>query len=466
MADTGAKAFISESALPHCNLLQFHVSSSYLIPASLVGVSIPDFESVLTFSSKLLDLKENLSSQYAKDTFFETEIKKLQRDADTEKQQLESRMKKDHERELGSLARAETELKRTYEKELAALQKRLAEVQTELAAASKAESTIREQERSTYDRMLDREDKKNKELLREMEQKNKELMKAKEELLARREASLTERERELHSKIQRQSSSSLRGQDGENYFATLAKDQMNWDLTDTSHIPHACDYQGTIHHIRSFFEVKHYTHPVPQKEVTKFLRDMKEHPEAKFGAFVSLNTHIQGRNPDQPFSIEFVNGTQCVLYIQSSCELNVEHLFSTLDQVIKTVSIFDKKLSALPEDEEGKYKARIDIAHPYIQNSILRINALIRRIQADKKQYMTIIEANTAHSLLELQQQKGELNMCLQKLLDTYVDEPEDTPQAEAAPVANTVIKKPKRQTSKRKEVGPTIKITDESPLE
>jgi hypothetical protein len=445
-------------------LLQFHVSSSYVIPAALAQATLAEFESVLTFSAKLLDLKENLTSQYAKDTFFENEIKKLTCEADTEKQQLESRLKKEYEKELGIITRAEADTKRTYDREIASLQKRLAEVQVELAAASKAESTIREQERTTYDRMLDREDKKNKEVLREMEQKHKELLKAKEEVLLQREVSLTEREKDLNAKILRQSSSSLRGQDGENYFATLAQEKMNWTLSDTRHIPHACDYQGTIHHVRSFFEVKHYTHPVPQKEVTKFLRDMKEHPEAKFGAFISLNTPIQGRRQDQPFTVEFVNDSQCVLYVQSCADLDTDHLFSTLDQTIKLTSLFDRKFNTRPEEEESKLKERIELAQPYIQTCIMRSNNLIRRVQTDKKQYMTIIEANTTHNLNELRQQSVELTTCLQKLLDTYVEEPEEEKGEEAPPTA-LAVKKPKKQ-AKKKATGPTITISDGIPSE
>jgi hypothetical protein len=334
-----------------------------------------------------------------------------------------------------------TDIKRGYEKELSNLKRQLAELQADLAQASKSESLIRDQERAASDRLITM-----------MEKKNKELLEAKEATLTQRELTLQQKEAELHTKILRQSSSSLRGQDGESYFENIAKEKMNWNLQDTSKLPHACDYQATIHNVKSMFEVKHYTHPVPQKEVTKFLRDMKENPGAHFGAFLSLNTHIQGHNPNQSISIDWVNTNQCVVYIQKCAELDIDTVFWTLDEIIKITSVVTRLINDSQSSQEPVYQSRIEKAKAGLEQSMLKVNDCIRKLKADRQQYLTIIESNMEARVSDLRIIASSLSRSLEILLGESVEceEIEDTAPTKAK----------KRAPAKKKSSVPVIDLS------
>jgi hypothetical protein len=71
-------AFVCREITPddRC-IVSFQTSHGFSLPQNLVTTSISDFESVLLFSSKLLDLHKDLQSQYAKETFFASLLKDL-----------------------------------------------------------------------------------------------------------------------------------------------------------------------------------------------------------------------------------------------------------------------------------------------------------------------------------------------------------------------------------------------------
>ena len=249
-------------------------------------------------------------------------------------------------------------------------------------------------------------------------------------------------------KIQRNASSAYRGQDGENWLSSMVKDKMNWDLKYTGDVPHSCDYSSTVHNVPVFFEHKNYTHSVPQKEVTKFLRDMKEHPEVLVGIFISQNTGIQGKPSTVPFSIDWVHGTQCVVYIQSIVEMDMDYALSLMDQIIRVSGAFNKVIKSHGESSSEKiHETRIEQAKLYLQNSLSRTNSLMRKISADKKQLIGIIETNTTQNLLDLKQQSAELSTGIQILLGEYTDSQEVSAESEEPVVLPTLPKeKPKRK--------------------
>jgi hypothetical protein len=62
------------------------------------------------------------------------------------------------------------------------------------------------------------------------------------------------------------------------------------------------------------WELKNYTSLVPKAEVDKFLRDLKENPQAKIGVMISRTTDIHGKNAIGPLSTEF-DGDKMMIYI-------------------------------------------------------------------------------------------------------------------------------------------------------
>lgn len=405
------------------SIIQFTVSKEYLLPPVLLTLASSDIEYGFTLLGRFFTEQKDIQQSGMRESFLSDSLTSVT-------QAIE---KKNSD--------ALTEVKRGYEKELSTLKRQLAELQADLTQASKSESLIRDQERAASDRIIAM-----------MEKKNKELLEAKEATLAQRELTLQQKESELHTKILRQSSSSLRGQDGESYFENIAKEKMNWNLQDTSKLPHACDYQATIHNVKSMFEVKHYTHPVPQKEVTKFLRDMKENPGAHFGAFLSLNTHIQGHNPNQSISIDWVNTNQCVVYIQKCAELDIDTVFWTLDEIIKITSVVTRLINDSQSSQEPVYQSRIEKAKAGLEQSMLKVNDCIRKLKADRQQYLTIIESNMEARVSDLRVIASSLSRSLEILLGESV---------ECEEIEETVPAKSKKRTpTKKKGSAPVIDLS------
>jgi hypothetical protein len=62
------------------------------------------------------------------------------------------------------------------------------------------------------------------------------------------------------------------------------------------------------------WELKNYSAVVPKAEVDKFLRDLKENPQAKIGVMISRSTDIYGKNPHGLMHTEF-DGDKMMIYL-------------------------------------------------------------------------------------------------------------------------------------------------------
>lgn len=62
------------------------------------------------------------------------------------------------------------------------------------------------------------------------------------------------------------------------------------------------------------WELKNYTSVVPKAEVEKFLRDLKENPQAKIGVMISRSTDIYGKNQMGSLLTEF-DGNKMMIYL-------------------------------------------------------------------------------------------------------------------------------------------------------
>jgi hypothetical protein len=202
------------------------------------------------------------------------------------------------------------------------------------------------------------------------------------------------------------------------------------------------------------FELKNYTTTVPQKEVRKFHNDMKDNPDFVVGVFISLNTDIQSHPwSNTPIAIDWINGSQCAIYIQSCVELDIDHTLYTIDQIIRIAGEFNKK--SLVNDDESKaadYEQRAERAKRLLENGILSMSSLVRKIRADHKKYLDLLEGNTNHTILELKGQTEILKTTIQTLLSDYVD----TTTQEDEIVQQSPVKSPKKTKAKAQ---PQLKI-------
>ena len=448
---TTINTFISREQVGDFSILSFNVSNSYEMPVSLLTSHILQFQNVLTFASKLIDREKSITDEYTRDSLFAdylkgikqlhaNELSDIQQRSITEittkigplVQQLSEKdriiterldeQRREYEQQIKALQKSQKSVEAELEsvrretgaeldRELKSFRKKVAQLESDLQGKIQAEGTVREQCRKEYDQRFDL-----------IEGKNKELLAMKDASLQEQKERLEKREQELIRKVHRNASSSFRGQDGEQFFADLATDKMKWVMTYTGDVDHSCDYSTVIQNVDSFVEVKNYTDTIPFKEVTKFLNDMKLHPEITFGVFVSLNTGIQ-KKQSIPISMDWINGNQCVMYIQSFNELDQEHVFLMIEQTARLAGIITRNnLQKEGENVEANYQQRIEDAKTYISNAISRSGKLSIKIKADKIQIISLLELSTMNVLNELKQQNVELTTAVQIMLGDMVD--------------------------------------------
>jgi len=438
---SSVSSFASRQHLGEYSMISFNVSNSYEMPVQLLTSHILQFQNALTFASKLIEREVSITDEFTRESMFAEYLKDvkhqhsqellqaekkslyelsplLQRVSEIERSTSEeiNEIRQGYEQQIKTLQKVnkmveaeahtlKSEVEATLQKELRVQQKRITELESDLQRASRSETIIRDQCKAESDR-----------LIKALEDNTAKYIKVKEESISLRELRLTEKEDELNVKSQRVNKSVSRGQDGENFFMNITKDKMNWDLKKAP--THSCDYSSNILGIPTLFEVKNYTTVIPQKEITKFHSDMKAHPEALVGVFISLNTSIAGKSSSVPISIDWIHASQCVIYVQSCLELDVDHVLSVIEQIIRVTGIFNNALTSHEsESDDPMYQQRIEQAKGYLERMMTRLTKLITKIGVDKKQYMALIDTNYQHSISELKYQITDLNTSIQILL-------------------------------------------------
>jgi ribosome recycling factor len=457
-------AYAGRKRVGRNSIIKFNVNNTYEVPVSLLTTDISQFQTALDFSAKLIDLQQSLSDDFIKSSVYQDYIKSIEtkhnqdiltveknasdnfnsRLSDiiqtiTDKQrdfneQIAS-IRKDYDNQIKSLLKekkvveddataTKQDLENSFQKELRNLKKQLAEKDSEVRLLSKGESLIREQCNLEFQKILSLVEDKNAQAIDAMRKSYEQAVILKEEALQFREDKISQREQELQTLIQRNASSSYRGQDGETYFQSLAEEKMKWTLIDTSKIPHSCDYSSTIHNINVLFEMKNYTSDIRTDEVTKFLRDMKEHSDVPVGVFISLNTRITGKDKDKPISIEWINDSQCAVYIQTFKELDEIHTLSLIDQIIKLSATYNKMIYSKGDlSEESMLQGRIDKARVYIEEYITETCSLIKRVTNDQKLHRQLVESSYSHTLSVLKTQSRTISTALEIITGEYKED-------------------------------------------
>lgn len=151
---------------------------------------------------------------------------------------------------------------------------------------------------------------------------------------------------------------------------------------------------------------------------------MKEHPEVRVGVFISLNTRIMGKDKDKPISIEWVNDSQCAIYVQSFKELDENHTLSLIDQVIKLSATYNKLIGSNGAlSEETVLQGRIDKARVHIEEYISESCSLINRVKNDQKQFRDLVERSYSHTIAVLKKQMTSINTALENLTGEYKED-------------------------------------------
>jgi hypothetical protein len=100
---------------------------------------------------------------------------------------------------------------------------------------------------------------------------------------------------------------------------------------------HEMDFSMEIegHHV--MWELKNYGNSVPKGEVDKFLRDLKENPQAEIGVMISRNTDIYGKSQSGNLFTEFDDG-KMMIYIsrfEEFCSSDESRVFQMLTSLFR-----------------------------------------------------------------------------------------------------------------------------------
>lgn len=171
---------------------------------------------------------------------------------------------------------------------------------------------------------------------------------------------------------------------------------------------HEMDFSMEMEGNVVMWELKNYTNVVPKGEVDKFLRDLKENPQARVGVMISRLTDIYGKAANGPLLTEF-DGEKMMIYIsrfEEFCggdELNVFHMLTGLFRVWwehgrENDTGFDKaeivrELEKVAEDigrrrtDWRRHKAHLDElarwTNDLLDESESRLDRLLRKLRSD-----------------------------------------------------------------------------------
>ena len=108
-------------------------------------------------------------------------------------------------------------------------------------------------------------------------------------------------------------------------------------LSNTSGIGHEMDFSMQMEGHMVIWELKHYTPGVPKLEVEKFLRDLKENPQAKIGVMISRSTDIYAKAQSGHMITEFDND-KMMIYInrfEEFCGEDENRVFQMLGSLFR-----------------------------------------------------------------------------------------------------------------------------------
>jgi hypothetical protein len=115
----------------------------------------------------------------------------------------------------------------------------------------------------------------------------------------------------------RQANIKVKGSDYENVFGEKLRGHYGlcrgFELKETRlGAGHEMDFSMSLEGHVIMWEVKNYGSVVPKAEVDKFLRDLKENPQAKIGVMISRSTDIYGKNLSGGILTEFDDGVMMI----------------------------------------------------------------------------------------------------------------------------------------------------------
>lgn len=220
-------------------------------------------------------------------------------------------------------------------------------------------------------------------------------------------------------------SSALRGAAGEADFGEVLAG-AGLIAESTGKQSHMCDYKGQVGGMDVFYEVKNHLSVLREAEVTKFLRDMKEHPEVGVGVFCALQLGVPGSRRAGTLGggvvVEWLEDRRMVIYVGELLVGGLESAIETMKMVRKFVEagVRVRRMLLDAEADGGGAEAkaellmdRIERARGYVEIVGERARALFNKMRIDQKAVAAIHES----SLASVKMLREEIKMCVGALL-------------------------------------------------
>jgi hypothetical protein len=232
----------------------------------------------------------------------------------------------------------------------------------------------------------------------------------------------------LISRTKSGANAALTGRSGEDDFCSLMSEN-GIELLRTSGESHMCDYKGSISEYDTLFEVKNHKDRILVKEITKFRRDMKEHPDIRCGVFVGLNVMysragIDGIYGNGSFGIELTAEKQLLIYIGELFKNDIGWLIGVIRSLIESICPLLEKMGENDNNVLAELEGRIRTAVSCVQSIGERCRVLYNKIINDRK----AADDAFVGSLSAVKMMREEIQMLLGILLGNTVFVPDSTP--------------------------------------
>jgi hypothetical protein len=236
--------------------------------------------------------------------------------------------------------------------------------------------------------------------------------------LERRLGAVEERRKELEEKLTARlvvaASSSLRGAAGEEDFGQLLSG-VGLVAESTGKQSHMCDYKGVVDGVDVFYEVKNHESVLREDQITKFLRDMKEHPEVGVGVFVALKLPLPGRRRGRGIVVEWLEDRRMVVFCGELLSEGGGGGLATMELIKKFIEagvrvrkmILDMEADGGGEAEVGRLMDRIKRGQGYLEMVSERARGLFNKMRIDAK----TVEAIHESSLAQVKMMREEIKM-------------------------------------------------------
>ena len=213
-----------------------------------------------------------------------------------------------------------------------------------------------------------------------------------DEKLTTKEHKLEELQGKLQERIAIQSNSSKRGLEGEKDFEILTTNMKPWKLESVGKTKESADFRAMIHSLEVRFEVKNHETLVPySKNVDKFERDMKVHPNTKIGVFVALTARIE--KMDESITMRWTEGQQLLIFIPHFLTRDLPYTYDLIENLIRTMRHWRSYFE--PKDTSND----VELLTDKIKTTLANIHILEKQIHTmsiEHSSYNTRMEAHYA----------------------------------------------------------------------